>query len=256
MTRAIIFLVLSACLACFANAQSLVLYSGNGQIVYSASYQTTQPLVVEALDANGKPLPGVAISWTVTAGIPGAPPQFPSIPGNIPAPEPVTDSNGLASTNYTSATLNSEASFAFTTVTASSKYGSIDFTVITVAFLFGNPPPSINLVTPEPASTFTAAQGSTLPGAVQVKVQAGTGAQANAPIPNVSVFLVNGLDPTQTSGRALQRPERSCVHRRLHSYVCRQQMYGHRHLRCCGNQPGWPLFVARERRRHPEHHVV
>jgi len=174
----------------------LVLYSGNGQMVYSASYQTTQPLVVQALDANGIPLPGVDISWSVTPGIPGSP-LLPSIGGNVPAPQPKTDSNGLASTDYTSATLNSEASFAYTTVTASSKYGSVNFTVITVAFTFGNPPPSIALLTPMPASTLTAAPGSTLPGAVRVEVQAGTGAETNAPIPNVSVFLANGLEPTQ-----------------------------------------------------------
>jgi len=196
MTRLLPFLVLSASLAGQASAQSLVLYSGSGQLVNSASYQTTQPLVVQALDADGKPLPGVDISWTVTPGIPGSP-LLPSIAGNVPAPQPVTDSNGLASTDYTSATLNSEASFAYTTVTASSKYGSVNFTVITVAFMFGSPPPSITLLTPTPASTLTAAPGSTLPGAVKVEVQAGTGAETNAPIPYVSVFLVNGLDPTQ-----------------------------------------------------------
>ncbi len=196
MTRAVFFLVLSACLAGLANAQSLVLYSGNGQLVYSASYQTTQPLVVQALDANGKPLPGVAISWSVTPGIPGSP-QYPSISGNIPAPQPVTDSNGMANTDYTSATLNSEASFGYTTVTASSKYGSVNFTVITVAFMFGSPPPSIALLAPTPASTLTAAAGSTLPGAVRVEVQAGTGAETNAPIANVGVFMINALEPAQ-----------------------------------------------------------
>jgi uncharacterized protein (TIGR03437 family) len=179
MTRLLPFLVLSASLAGALSGQTIFIASGNGQLVNSASYQTTEPLVVQVNDANGNPLPGVNIAWAVTAG-----------QGNIPAPTFVTDAKGQASTDYTSATLNSDESFADTTVTATSKYGSVNFTVITVLFQFGTPPPTIQLFAP---ATLTAEPGSTLPGAVEVKVFAGTGAEQNAPIPNVGVNLVDGL---------------------------------------------------------------
>jgi uncharacterized protein (TIGR03437 family) len=160
--------------------------SGGGQLVYSPSVKTTDPLVVEAMDANGKPLPGVAVTWAISKG-----------QGNVPHPTLVTDASGQASTDYTSPALNSGDSFSETTVTASSKYGSVDFIVINVALIYGSAPPTVTLLVPTPASTVSALPGSTLPGAVKVKLQAGAGAESNAPIPNASVHMVNGIDPTQ-----------------------------------------------------------
>jgi uncharacterized protein (TIGR03437 family) len=160
--------------------------SGSGQLVDSPSFQTTNLLVVQANDANGNPLPGVPIAWS-------------SVGGNTPSPTLVTGANGQASTDYTSPSLQPGSSFLETTVTATSKYGSVTFFVINVPFINNGEevtPPSIQLLKPTPGATLTALPGSTLPGAVQVSVRAGTGGQTNAPLPNVSVHLVNGADPT------------------------------------------------------------
>jgi uncharacterized protein (TIGR03437 family) len=187
MTRLVPVLVLSACLAGHLSAQSLVIVSGNGQLVNSPSQQPNDLLVIQANDVNGNPVKGVAISWAITAG-----------QGTIPAPTLVTDANGQASTNFTSTALNSGDSYAYTTVTASSPgYTSANFNVIIVAYLLEDGalanPPSFNLLAPGIGATLTASQGSTIPGAVQVNVQAAPGSLSNTSLKNVSLQLVDGL---------------------------------------------------------------
>jgi uncharacterized protein (TIGR03437 family) len=54
--------------------------------------------------------------------------------------------------------------------------------------------PTIKLLKPAVTGTITGSPGSTLPGAVQIRVQAGTGSQTNAPIPNVSLQIDNYLN--------------------------------------------------------------
>ena len=147
-------------------------------------------MVVQALSASGKPLPGVAISWVITTGS-----------GTLPDAQLVTDSNGQASTDFTTTGLQPQQSFKENVVTATSKYGSVSFNVIGVPSLNidGSQaiPPSVTLLKPTPGDVLKASPGSTLPDAVEVRVQAGYGAQTNAPIPNVSVHIVNGVDPTK-----------------------------------------------------------
>jgi uncharacterized protein (TIGR03437 family) len=188
LTRLVPFLVLSSCLANHLSAQSLTMASGNGQMVNS-QFLTGVPLVVQARDSRGNPLPGVAISWAITAGN-----------GTLPDSTPVTDANGQASTDFTATTLQPLASFAESTVTASSKYGSVNFIVITVPYLTESgaqaTPPSVTLLKPAAASTLTASQGATLPDAVEVRVQAGSGDETNSPIPNVGVHMVNAINPS------------------------------------------------------------
>ncbi len=187
MSRLIFFLLVSFCLAGHLSAQSLVMVSGNGQMVNS-QHLTNIPLVVEALDSSGSPLPGVAISWAITVGS-----------GTLPDAVPVTGSSGQASTDFTGTTLQPNASFLESTVTATSKYGSVSFFVITVPYLTESgaqaTPPSVTLLKPTAGTLLTASQGSTLPDAVEIRVQAGGGAETNAAIPNVGVHIVNGVNP-------------------------------------------------------------
>jgi uncharacterized protein (TIGR03437 family) len=183
MTRFLPFLVLSACLVSQVRAQSLVLVSGSGQIQGQQAL-TDAPLVVQANDANGKPLPGVAITWSVS----------PAEAGGTPNAELVTGTNGQASTYYIGAVLQPEGSFLSATVTATSKYGSVTFPVTTVPYY--GAPPYFQFITPSPGAVLTAAPGSTLPGAVIVQVLAGPGAEAGQGIPNVGVLMVNANNPS------------------------------------------------------------
>jgi uncharacterized protein (TIGR03437 family) len=169
--------------------------SGSGQMAGSPSFLINDPLVVKAVDANGNAVAGVGISWVITTGN-----------GTLPDASLVTDNNGLATTHFTTSGLQPQQSFQENVVTAtgtkgSTKYGSTSFFVIGVPTLNIDgtqaEPPTVTLLKPVPGSTITGLQGSTLPDAVEVRVQAGYGAQTNAPIPNVSVQLVNALDPTQ-----------------------------------------------------------
>jgi uncharacterized protein (TIGR03437 family) len=194
MTRAIFFLVLSAFLACFANAQSLVLVSGNGQIQGQQAL-TTNPLVVQANNANGKPVPGVPITWTVA----------PAESGGTPNADSVTDANGQASAFFIGAVLQPEGSFFSSTVTATSTYGSVTFFVTTVPYY--GAPPYFQLVAPALPAVLTGATGGTLPGAVQVKVLAGLGEEAGHPIPNVGVQMINANNQAQPPAAHCNGPQ-------------------------------------------------
>ncbi len=84
-----------------ATATSLVLVSGNNQSV--AHGTATQAFVVKAVDASGKPVAGVPITWATTGG------------GTLSATSGTTDANGQAQVTLTT----SSTAGAFT-VTASS----------------------------------------------------------------------------------------------------------------------------------------
>ena len=63
--------------------------SGDGQLVQSG-FSTSQPLVVQVTDTNGKPLANVSVTFSVTSG-----------PGVINSTQAIpTDTNGLASVGY------------------------------------------------------------------------------------------------------------------------------------------------------------
>src|SRR5689334_9784977 len=106
--------------AAIVHAQSLTMYSGNGQMV-SEQFVSNAPLVVQAKDAAGHPSSGVAVNWTLSQGS-----------GTINGPSNVTDSNGLASTNFLATSLPPGTSFAAATITASSALGSVNFVITTV----------------------------------------------------------------------------------------------------------------------------
>jgi uncharacterized protein (TIGR03437 family) len=188
VTRLIFVLVLLACLAQLLSAQTLVLVSGSGQLVNSPSFQASSPLVVQANDPDGNPLPGVAISWSIS----------PVNGGNSVNATLVTNAKGQASTTFTSPTLQPDQSYLEATVTAKSSFGSVIFHMIDVPFTDnGNQvnAPTVQLLKPAPGATLTAMPGTTLPNAVQVRVLAGYGAQQNQGLPNVAVQMVNGVNP-------------------------------------------------------------
>src|SRR5438477_2589265 len=140
-----------------ASGQSLSIASGNGQIV-GEQFLTQAPLVVQAKDAAGRPVAGVAINWSLQ----------PSTGGTIVRPEAVTDADGFARATFLGTTLQPQTSFAQTTVVASSSLGTASFFVTT--FLYSGSSavqPLVELVAPtfDNRNNLTGSIGSTLPGA-------------------------------------------------------------------------------------------
>src|SRR5579862_7024006 len=133
------FGILLVCFACagFAQSQTLTIISGNGQLVATQSLSNS-PLVVQAKDASGRPVPNVAITWAITDG-------SGTITGSS---EIATDANGQASANFLSTSLQPGASFLPATVTASSPYGTVNFIITTVVTSSLQPEVSIALISP------------------------------------------------------------------------------------------------------------
>src|SRR5260370_16804599 len=67
ISKSIRILLLCAVCAGFAHAQSLTMYSGNGQVVRE-QFLSNAPLVVQAKDSAGRPAAGVTVSWAITQG--------------------------------------------------------------------------------------------------------------------------------------------------------------------------------------------
>lgn len=172
-------------------AQTLSIYSGNGQIVEEL-YLSPVPLVVQATGASGKPAAGVAVTWTAT----------PANNGTLHSLTNVTDANGLASNSYLATTNGSlGASFVQSAITATSASNSVNF-VLTVSLSSSSvgglgAPPLVQLLTPAPGATLTGPAGSTLPGAIKIRVVAQSGYQAGQPIPNVGVLIPPNAGFTQ-----------------------------------------------------------
>ena len=187
-----IFLLCAVC-AGFAHSQSLTMYSGNGQVVRE-QFLSNAPLVVQAKDAAGRPAAGVTVSWAITQGT-----------GTLNAPTLTTDANGLASTNFLATSLQPLQSFQSETITATSNFGGVNFFITTVPELT---PPSVQLINPPLDNrSITAASGSTVPGGVVVLVNAQSGIQSGAPIPNIGVRIVNGENPALASPAACNAPQ-------------------------------------------------
>ncbi|MGI8745483.1 MAG: putative Ig domain-containing protein [Bryobacteraceae bacterium] len=171
--------------------QSLSVVSGNGQLVLD-QFVTSAPLVVRAKDAAGRPAPGVSVTWSITLGS-----------GTLVNAMTATDANGLASTNFLGS-LNPGLSFAPATVTATSALGAASFFVTTsISRQPGGglaAPPLVELVTPPLGNRMISGRaGSTLPGAVVVRVTVQSGAMSGQPVPNVGVQIVNASDPSLPS---------------------------------------------------------
>ncbi len=164
--------------------------SGNGQLV-GEQFLSNAQFVVQAKDSAGHPVPNVAVTWTTSSGLS-------SVNG-----DDKTDANGLASATFHATFLQALASFLTETVTASSAFGNVDFVVTTISAHNGpTAGASYEYIAPTLGDTLTGASGTTLPGAVQVRVFASFGFLNNAPIPNVGLRVANledAADPAAPS---------------------------------------------------------
>jgi uncharacterized protein (TIGR03437 family) len=169
----------------FLQAQSLILLSGNGQVVQS-QFLSNVPLVVEALDASGNPAPGVAVTWKITAGA-----------GTLDRPVNTTDANGQASVTFLATAVQGGESFFPSTVTATASSGTVNFVITTSGQPNGGTPvpPSVQLIAPPQSNlSVSGPSGGTVAGGVVIEVIAQTGPQTGDPVPNVSVRIANNLD--------------------------------------------------------------
>ena len=165
--------------------------AGQGQIVFENNNTGIpgfgSPLIVQVNDANGKPISGAAVTFTVTQG-PGSVIALGSQPGTIPNSVVVTtDSTGEATADFLSSTIGQNGlGYASTTITASSPgAGNVTFYMTTTP---QGAAAQIRLLTPGPGGILTGPTGSTVTGGVVVQVVSITG----VPIPNVGVTIGGG----------------------------------------------------------------
>lgn len=161
--------------------QPVEIVSGNGQILF-AQFLAPQPLTVRVRDGAGNPQSGVTVSWQVQSG-----------DGNVTLATSVTDSRGLAQTQFGSVLFYNDSFNGprVSVVRASSPNGNVDFTL--TAYPSSGPPPlllpanppNINLVSPAENSTIRVQAGTTTVGAVRATIASGTLAGFGSPMANI-----------------------------------------------------------------------
>ena len=180
--------------------------SGNGQLVRE-QFQAQELLVVAAADAQGKPVAGATINYTITSGvgslqtISGTGASVGSCTANDQTAVCLTDANGQAGVGFRAISTNLQ-SFAATTVSVTYSGSAVNFIETTyLGFAQGSgfqPDPTITDVVPVPGESrvFTVQAGQTLAGALKVQVVATGGPSVGFGIPNVGITATTGLDPT------------------------------------------------------------
>lgn len=139
---------------------------------------------------------GVAVTWAITQG-----------QGTLGNPSAVTDANGLATANFLGTDVPGGLSFTQQTITASTSFGTATFyTTTTILRLPAGglgAPPLVERLAPAADNPFlTAAAGSTMPGAVSVRVTIQSGPQSGTPVPNVGMRMYYYDDPATTPAAA------------------------------------------------------
>ncbi|MDQ6677376.1 MAG: hypothetical protein M3Z09_08785 [Acidobacteriota bacterium] len=169
------FVVLSGA----AQAQTLVIVGGQGQLVASSSVATL-PLTVQLLDASGRPFPGQTVSFTDNAGG-----QFGSVNGSAPP----TDANGITSVQFVGANLNLLGSAPFVQTNINAVYSNFVATFYETTSnqaSNGGLLTQVNIQYPQQGQLISGPAGS--PGTQPILVRVGTLSSAIG-IPNVSVSI-------------------------------------------------------------------
>jgi uncharacterized protein (TIGR03437 family) len=195
---ALLALLISAAAASAQTAANVTVISGNGQLVCGGCLSSAngffQPMVVKVTDANGAPINGATVNWALTAGT-----------GSLPNTTSTTDANGLATMNFLAGLAGGGTAlnpFTQTTIVATSGNGAATFTETqglqdASGFAVSGPitarPISSNLST---GNVFSGQVGTTSATPLQLQV---VSTVYNTPVPNVAVFLVNGI-PTENGG--------------------------------------------------------
>jgi uncharacterized protein (TIGR03437 family) len=186
----ITFLLQLLCVG-YLGAQTLSRVSGNGQIVLEL-FPAKVPMIVQAKDAAGNAVAGVPITWSVS----------PKNSGTLNQTINITDANGFASTGFVAPAFLQGETFISHFVTAASPSSSVTFSITSVTERQPNGnfagDPFISLISPpQDDRNVTGKTGATIPAAVKVSVfSQATGLQANQPLPNVGLRIINNEDRT------------------------------------------------------------
>jgi uncharacterized protein (TIGR03437 family) len=175
------------------------IYSGDGEFLQSNNaLLNQQPLTVQVLDTNGKPLENIPVTFSNTG--PGT-----ALAG-LDNPNATTDVNGLAGSNLTSPQLPPGQAIAFftQTVNASTTLGSVNFH-FTVFQLNGDGTgePQISMVAPYPSLQLTAGEGDVVANGIEASINSTSFGQSVA-VPNVGIRLASGADFTQPGPASCQ----------------------------------------------------
>lgn len=183
--------------AASAQAQTLNIIAGNGQIVGPSSI-APQSLVVQLLDANGKPFPGQTVTFTSNAALATGNPN----PGSA-----VTDANGQASVTYIGApVLGTNLPFVTNSIIASYGAAFVSFFETTSNLVPGGSAAAVQatVVFPQQGAqiVLSGPAGSTGSQPIQVAVTAlgGNIFGGNGGVPNVAVTITT--DPASTGSIA------------------------------------------------------
>ncbi len=167
---------------------TMSIYAGDGELLMqnesTNSTDTHVPLTVQILDENGNPLPNVPVTFTIETG---------GIGFIIPRNQGLTDQNGFARGDYTSAPLPGNSTNLLTKVQATSTYGSVEFYEVTHDATLNERQPNSLLLTPATTRTITVQQGVVSAGAIAVQTY---NEKSPGPIPNVGLRLA---DPNSRS---------------------------------------------------------
>jgi len=180
----------------------LAVQSGNGQVAslcLSCTLKTFQPIAVKATDANGNPVAGATVTWTVTSG------QMTLGSNLASATTTTTAGDGTSSVAISLAVLNDQSTsgqpYLVNTIQAAANNNSVTF--IETQSLLSGANSAIQASSPTfngadlSQATLTAAVGTTLSTPIQVQV-AGLGV-ASTGVANVSVRIFNNqTSPTLT----------------------------------------------------------
>ncbi len=158
--------------------------SGDGQVVQQNT-AATYPLVILVTDTNNKPLANVPVTFQLTSGN-----------GFVTSQNTQTDANGNASTTFVGLNLITNTTFQANTITASTSFGSVNFTFTTMNFdTLGNGLPEFIIQQPNLNNNFTitAPEGTPVPNAIVIQIIATAFPDTGKIIPGVSLILSSGL---------------------------------------------------------------
>ena len=162
------------------SSPQFTIISGNGQLIRQ-TVSAPQPLTVRLTDASGVGVAGAEVDFQVAQGT-----------GHVDTLTTSTDSDGYASTNFISGSVNSAVSFQSSTVTATSALGAVTFVETTHNALTDEPnQPTIRIATVPEGGDITIPQGGRLTGAITAQTTSLHVPQFNVPIPNIGIRLAD-----------------------------------------------------------------
>ena len=193
-------------------ASALRIVRGQGQMVLE-QFQINEPMVVELVDAQGKPAVNQTVTFSLQSGngtfntstSDGTALQGVTCTGNVCTAQ--TDANGRAAIGFIATAVSPGQSYSQQTITATNGTSTVNFILTSLlGQLLGGgsaSPPIVERIKPVDQDIVGQA-GTTITDAIRVRVIVVSGPQSGQTIPNVSLRATTGL----TSGAG---PTASCV---------------------------------------------